>query len=648
MSTGHVVVDGAMCKCKFGTTPDTLVVLTQQKEYINDSGGSKKLIANTMDIGMPLKAKTFGQCKLQPSSSGYLPCVPAITQWQDFYDKVILSNQGQILTEKSKAMCAISGSPSVEFTWHGQTAAAGSSSVEQANEEVQSQLNPLVNVKKMVESLDNDLEVEEENWVRNEEERVVSVTTDLYINNTEDLKTPFLDSTETIDHDSSKPFISGLRGIFGKGVKHTAIKEFKDNLTKGAVPPPEWQIEKSLSSTQVAYYKDKTIHLNEKWVLKAEKDTAANWILFRAMIEETGHYVEDLIRNEYDSLGGDAKGDEGTLFAADFIRYNKLLNKDFEYASFNIKGPDGSIREFKASVKKAYPSREEKAKDLLFIEDDNDDHGTVTLKSGEKIVVEFFKIRGQGAVHENITKQAAKKAGLKYDYRLDEGCAWPDVPCGDENSVETCYYATWRDEHKEGTMAYRSHHGDLQFWHSMAPAGDFTNQEVVDKIVDQAIKWYKKAISVKKANTDAKEKNYHGLFHMGKILHMVQDSFSDAHIIRDNLGRIKNIQSYNNQDAHKHGQSDAIDPKDWTWAQKYGPKKDGVSIYDANDDQVVKIKGAKDAINASYNILVYFKNNATEQTLENYLRMNIYKFAKDEKGKSFGTYKAGSVEKHYE
>ncbi len=32
------------------------------------------------------------------------------------------------------------------------------------------------------------------------------------------------------------------------------------------------------------------------------------------------------------------------------------------------------------------------------------------MKNGETITVEFFKIRGGGAVHENITKQAAKEA----------------------------------------------------------------------------------------------------------------------------------------------------------------------------------------------------------------------------------------------
>ncbi|WP_103867234.1 DUF4280 domain-containing protein [Aquimarina sp. I32.4] len=149
MSNGHVVVNGAICKCKFGNTPDTLVVQSQQKAYINDAEGGQKLVGNTMDIGMPLQAKTFGQCKLQPSNSGYLPCIPSITGWQDFYDKVELHNSGQVLTENSKGTCAIAGAPCIEFTWHGQTAAPGSSNVAQAEEKVQVHLNPLVNITKM-------------------------------------------------------------------------------------------------------------------------------------------------------------------------------------------------------------------------------------------------------------------------------------------------------------------------------------------------------------------------------------------------------------------------------------------------------------------------------------------------------------------
>ncbi len=655
MSTGHVVVDGAMCKCQFGTTPDTLVVLTQQKEYINDSGGSKKLIANTMDIGMPLKAKTFGQCKLQPSSSGYLPCVPAITQWQDFYENVTLSNQGQILTEKSKAMCAISGSPSVEFTWHGQTAAAGSSSVAEAEEEVQSQLNPLVNVKEMVESQNNDLETEEEDWVRKEEERVVSVATDLYIKSTGDLKTPYLDSTVKMEMDSSKPFIMGLKAIFGNDIKHPVLKEFKDNLTKGAIPPPKWEVDRSLSDTQGGYYTNKTIYLNENLILEAENNPVASWLLFRVMIEETGHYIDDLLRNEYDTIGGDAPGDEGTLFAADFIIYNDLLFKDFEFAKFNIKGPDGSIREFTAKALTNNPSKSQKAKELVYVEDDSDDHGKITLKStGEEVSVEFFKIRGMGAVHENITKQAAKIAGITYDYMLDEGCAWPDAPCGDEDSVETCYPNMLRhmDNPKGNKLVYRSHNGDLSYWHSMAPPGDFTNQEVVDKIVAQAKKWYKRALEVKneheeKAKSDKKDsykekasrfldaatnspfgrksydinrKNYFGLFHIGKILHMVQDSYSRAHVFRNSKNEIIKIQSYTDQDSHKHGTADAVDQK----GKK--AKVKGFSILDASNEEVNAVPGALDARAASVKILLFFKQNASEEELEEYLRSTVYKF----------------------
>ena len=143
MSKGHVVVDGAICKCKFGATPDVLTVQSQTKAYINDSTASKKLIANTMDLGMPFQAKTFGPCKLKPTTGGHLPCVPAITQWQNPYDKVVLSNNGQILTENSKAACATSGSPSVEFTFHGQVATGAPAPPSAEEQEAISHLDPL-------------------------------------------------------------------------------------------------------------------------------------------------------------------------------------------------------------------------------------------------------------------------------------------------------------------------------------------------------------------------------------------------------------------------------------------------------------------------------------------------------------------------
>ncbi|WP_064967132.1 DUF4280 domain-containing protein [Tenacibaculum ovolyticum] len=144
--TGKLVCHGAECECQQGTMPDKLTVTTQSKRYINDPENSEKLMATDKEIGQPFEAKTFGQCKLQPTPGGYKPCQPVITEWADFYDKVkIEDNGGFPLLEGSKATCAIAGAPCVSITFHGQTGEPSESSFEEADEDVISQVNPVVN-----------------------------------------------------------------------------------------------------------------------------------------------------------------------------------------------------------------------------------------------------------------------------------------------------------------------------------------------------------------------------------------------------------------------------------------------------------------------------------------------------------------------
>lgn len=142
MSEKHLVCSGAICQCKFGTTPDKLKV-KQQDYYINEDAASKKAIANTKDITQPFEANTFGSCKKMNNN----PCKPAITKWQGFYDKVTLQNGGQPLLEDSKATCSVAGAPCVDITFHGQTATVTTQQAEVANDDVQAQLNVLVNLK---------------------------------------------------------------------------------------------------------------------------------------------------------------------------------------------------------------------------------------------------------------------------------------------------------------------------------------------------------------------------------------------------------------------------------------------------------------------------------------------------------------------
>lgn len=143
MSSGKIVCQGALCECQYGDFPDKLKIVSTHKEYINETDGSEKMIATSMDVGQPFEKKTFGQCKLQPTSSGFKPCQIQLTQWQDFYEKVTLSNGGKILMEKSKAICPIAGSPCVSVTFHGQTASPASKQMEEADKEVHAMLNPL-------------------------------------------------------------------------------------------------------------------------------------------------------------------------------------------------------------------------------------------------------------------------------------------------------------------------------------------------------------------------------------------------------------------------------------------------------------------------------------------------------------------------
>ncbi|WP_406824870.1 DUF4280 domain-containing protein [Pedobacter sp. KACC 23697] len=139
MAEKHVVVQGAQCMCKFGSAPDKLKVLTHNKEYANDRDGSKKLIATTVDIGTTFEKNIFGSC----SKMNNKPCSVTVTKWSGFYEDTVLTNGGKILLEDSKATCPIGGADCIEIIQHGQKAEASKQNFDNANKDVQSQLNPL-------------------------------------------------------------------------------------------------------------------------------------------------------------------------------------------------------------------------------------------------------------------------------------------------------------------------------------------------------------------------------------------------------------------------------------------------------------------------------------------------------------------------
>lgn len=140
MKEKHLVCQGAICKCQFGTTPDKLVVKTQSKRYINDKEGLSKLTATNVDIGSTFDKNTFGSCAKMNNN----PCVPVVTKWEGYYDKItVVDNGGKALLEDSKATCAVSGTSSIEIIFHGQTAEPNLQNVNNARPEVLAHLMPL-------------------------------------------------------------------------------------------------------------------------------------------------------------------------------------------------------------------------------------------------------------------------------------------------------------------------------------------------------------------------------------------------------------------------------------------------------------------------------------------------------------------------
>ena len=143
MSEKHLVCQGALCRCNFGTAPDKLKVLTQSQRYINDKSGSQKLMATNKDIGKTFEKNMFGNC----SKLNNNPCQVSVTQWSGFYKKITLNeNGGNALLEDSKATCPIGSPDCITIINHGQTAEVSKQNVKNADKEVLAELFPFMDL----------------------------------------------------------------------------------------------------------------------------------------------------------------------------------------------------------------------------------------------------------------------------------------------------------------------------------------------------------------------------------------------------------------------------------------------------------------------------------------------------------------------
>ncbi|PWN66518.1 DUF4280 and LysM peptidoglycan-binding domain-containing protein [Chryseobacterium oncorhynchi] len=140
----YFVIQKGTVQCNQGFKFPKFKVTSQKKHYWNNAEGQADYLAVTEDdLQFDPPAQPFGQCKLKPTSGGYLPCAYAAAgKWQKPYEKVKIAGKS-CLTEISELMCSTGGK--ITILKHGQQTEVSNNQVANADSKEQQVYNPIVN-----------------------------------------------------------------------------------------------------------------------------------------------------------------------------------------------------------------------------------------------------------------------------------------------------------------------------------------------------------------------------------------------------------------------------------------------------------------------------------------------------------------------
>ncbi|WP_223607274.1 DUF4280 domain-containing protein [Chryseobacterium sp. OSA05B] len=149
----YFIVQKGTVQCNQGFKFPKFKVTSHEKHYWNDAEGQADYLAVTEDdLQFDPTAQPFGQCKLKPSSGGYLPCAYAPAgKWQKTYEKVKVMEKS-CLTEISELMCSTGGK--ITILKHGQQSEVGKFQAFNANTQEQQVYNPVVDYDEFKEKIE--------------------------------------------------------------------------------------------------------------------------------------------------------------------------------------------------------------------------------------------------------------------------------------------------------------------------------------------------------------------------------------------------------------------------------------------------------------------------------------------------------------
>lgn len=139
----HFIIQRGKAQCDQGNKFPNFKVGSHQKHYWNDANGENDFLAITEeDTTFNPTTAPFGQCRLKPTSGGYLPCsFTPLGKWEKVYDKVKVMDRS-CLTELSELNCCVGGK--ITVLSHGQQSATSLKQVSQATFLEQKIYNPIV------------------------------------------------------------------------------------------------------------------------------------------------------------------------------------------------------------------------------------------------------------------------------------------------------------------------------------------------------------------------------------------------------------------------------------------------------------------------------------------------------------------------
>ncbi len=193
-------------------------------------------------------------------------------------------------------------------------------------------------------------------------------------------------------------------------------------------------------------------------------------------------------------------------------------------------------------------------------------------------------------IHEMIIDEAASGLGFNEGNirALKSGVRYNDLPLGVLGAVG--YVSKLADSvvslgGLRGPSMWESHFGKYSFFHAMVGPNDATAADVKSRMMSAAEQWY----------------NSGNLDDMGKLIHMVSDSYSQAHVLRKN-GRIAEFFDYGNQDHSEHSRLDKV-------LEDTGPYHDAVA--------------------ASRRLLQMYQSGASWEEVQRYLDKDVFGLAAD-------------------